>query len=291
MRHPAYLIGSARKCLLRKGYACPSCGGRRSDVVDRKWVVTALRRCRACRLLFRTPTTTAAENEAIYQATYAEGFTTDLPDPDTLARYTAANFKGTEKDYTRYLEVLEALGGRPGQRVYDFGSSWGYGSYQLRAAGYAVDSYEISRPRAAFARDELGATLVEPDQAADRAYDVFFSAHVIEHVPSVADMIALALRVLKPGGLMLTFTPNGGAERRAADPDGWHRAWGFVHPQLIDREYVEARFAGHEYVIASDPYPLDRLREFPAIPALVLPLTGPELMFAVRPPAAGAGDG
>jgi SAM-dependent methyltransferase len=282
MRHPGYLITSAKKYLLGRGFACPSCGGGRSTVIDRKWIITTLRRCGQCRLLFRAPTTTAAENEGIYQKTYTQGFTTNLPDDVTLAKLLANNFRGSEKDYTNYLNVLTALGGRSGQRIYDFGCSWGYGSYQFRAAGYEVEAFEISIARARFARDKLGILVVSPHALPDGQFDIFFSAHVIEHVPSVAEMIALAMRLLKPGGLFLTFTPNGGFGLRQARYNAWHRLWGFVHPQLLDEQYVKHNFARYRYVIGTDPILLDELKRFPAESPLLLAQNGPELMFAVQ---------
>src|SRR5687768_14606475 len=96
--------------------------------VDRKYLVTTLRRCRRCQLLFRAPTSTHEEQEAFYQEEYQQGFTTDLPDERTLSAYLTSEFRGGEKDYTAYLRVLDALGVLPGQRLFDFGCSWGYGS-------------------------------------------------------------------------------------------------------------------------------------------------------------------
>src|SRR5262245_58625148 len=48
-------------------YRCPNCGGTSSRIVDRKFVITQLRRCEACQLLFRTPTDRPESNEAYYE--------------------------------------------------------------------------------------------------------------------------------------------------------------------------------------------------------------------------------
>jgi 2-polyprenyl-3-methyl-5-hydroxy-6-metoxy-1,4-benzoquinol methylase len=226
----------------------------RAAVVDRKWLVTSLRRCPRCQLLYRTPTTTEKENAAIYQKKYREGCTTELPSTAELAKLVTDNFRNSLYDYTGYLEVLAALGVEAGSTVYDFGCSWGYGTYQLAAAGYHVTGYEIGTDRARFAADKLGVRLRSPKQVEDSSLDVFFSAHVLEHVPSVEEALKTARRLLRPGGLFICFTPNGSLERRAADPDGWHRAWGFVHPQLLDRSWIEARL---ESGLVSDTAPYD----------------------------------
>jgi SAM-dependent methyltransferase len=209
-----------------------------------------------------------------------------MPDDAALRHLMATGFRGSGGEYTNYLAVLEGLGCMPGQRLFDFGCSWGYGSYQLAQAGYKVEAFEISAPRAAFARDKLGVRILAPDQAPDNRYDVFFSCHVIEHVPSVEDMITLGMRVLKPGGLFIAFTSNGGDVRRRDEYPLWHRSWGFVHPQLLDHMFIVRRFAGHSHVIATSPYPLGELHKFPA-DRLVLDQGGGELMFAVQKPSGG----
>jgi SAM-dependent methyltransferase len=201
-----------------------------------------------------------------------------------MREFVDVDFRGSARDHVGYLAILEALGCRPGQRVFDFGCSWGYGSYQLRKAGYDVYAFEISVPRASYARDRLGVRILAPEEAADSWYDVFFSSHVIEHVPSVESMITMGMRLLRPGGLFVAFAPNGGEVRRRTQYALWHRCWGFVHPQLLDDVYIAKRFANHRYVIATNPYSLDELRKFPAA-SLILDQGGIELMFAVQKPA------
>lgn len=53
--------------------------------------------------------------------------------------------------------------------------------------------------------------------------DLFFSNHLLEHVPGPSDAIATARRLLKPGRLFVAITPNGSlgyldaaADRRAS---------------------------------------------------------------------------
>lgn len=281
MRNLLYLCVSLRKALLGQGRACPSCGHLNAGhVLDRKWVITSLRRCEGCRLLYRVPTMTPSENEKIYQTKYVEGFTTELPDTATLQKLIATNFKGSPKDYIVYLDVLHALGVREKAKIYDFGCSWGYGTYQLATAGFDVEGYEISLPRARFAANKLGICLRNPEAVPEGSLDVFFSAHVLEHVPSVQALLALAGRILRPGGWFVAFSPNGSLERRCRDAVGWHRAWGFVHPQLLDREWVNAR--AEEVTVLADtcPYDLDAIRQG----RMAAKWDGSELLFAYRKP-------
>lgn len=276
-----YFAACLRKNLAGESSSCPSCGSAQSTNVDQKWVVTALRRCAKCQLLFRTPTSGRQESAEYYQEDYRQGFTTSIPNDVELAALLASGFQDHEKNYGVYLGVLEALGTRRGQRLLDFGCSWGYGAYQLQAYGFLVSGYEISRQRAAYAAERLGISMVDPALADPGSFDIVFSAHVIEHVPSVADFLATGLRLLKPGGLFVAFTPNGSREYRQVSPAGWRHSWGRDHPQLIDSEFLRARFPGG-VLAASAPYDLGAISSWHGREQIFLVLSGSELMFAVR---------
>ena len=61
-----YLKKSLIKFLLNKGRDCPSCGSSQSTIIERKYIITALKRCNKCFLLFRSPTTSEEENKEFY---------------------------------------------------------------------------------------------------------------------------------------------------------------------------------------------------------------------------------
>ncbi|HEX7796619.1 MAG TPA: class I SAM-dependent methyltransferase [Vicinamibacterales bacterium] len=269
-----------------RGAQCPSCGASRSDLIARKYVVTELRRCEGCGLMFRLPTFSAEASEDFYQTAYSQGFTTDMPDDRSLAELLNVGFKGTEKDYSVYLSVLEALGVRPGSRVFDFGCSWGYGSWQLQKHGYQVRAFEISRVRATYARAKLGLSVSTELPVGDHSVDVFFSAHVIEHVPSVNDAVRYGLSMLKPGGLFVAFTPNGSDAFRRLMPDNWMKAWGLVHPNYLDDVYYTHSWNTLRYLITSAPYPTELLRRWTIdghVPTKGN-LSGGELLFVAEAP-------
>ena len=142
-----YFIDSALH-FFNNDISCPFDGSNNTKLVKRKHLVTSLYTCQDCGLRFRVPKETSSENESFYQEEYAQGFTTDVPDDATLSNLISEGFANSEKDYSHYIAVLKAANVTPGQTILDFGSSWGYGSWQLAQAGYRVYSYEISRPRA-----------------------------------------------------------------------------------------------------------------------------------------------
>jgi 2-polyprenyl-3-methyl-5-hydroxy-6-metoxy-1,4-benzoquinol methylase len=233
--------------------------------------------------LFRTPTTTPEENEAFYQMEYKQGFTSDVPGDAELHMLLTSKFVGHEKDYATYIAILRALGVKPGQSILDFGCSWGYGSWQLKQAGYNVVGFEISSLRSEYARVKL---LVDATDELERigpdgSFDVFFSAHVLEHLPNLADTIAFAKRKLKPDGLFIGFTPNGSAGFRQLAPANWRQIWGLVHPNLLDDVYYRRTFP--KCLLASPPYvPADLGQRWKDGDNMVANLGGCELMVATQ---------
>ncbi len=210
-----------------------------------------------------------------------------MPTSQELRQLRRTKFKNTEKDYSYYIKVLKSLGLNRKTRLLDYGCSWGYGSWQLQQAGYSVQSYEISRPRCEYAKNFLGIDATWDIEALEGPFDIFFSAHVLEHVLSVGDVISLAVKLLKPGGLFVAFTPNGSNVYRESHPWQWEHSWGFVHPNLIDEEYYEFRFNDMSFLLASSPYDSNAIREWVCIENFkveqkVLNLNGEELLCVVK---------
>jgi len=127
--------------------------------------------------------------------------------------------------------------------VFDFGCSWGYGSWQFRQNGFEVKPFEISIPRAKFAKSRLGLKVYTSLSEVSDLFDVFFASHVLEHVPSVKETIAFGFSILKPGGLFVAFTTNGSDDFRNEFPGKYHKLGGLVHPNFLDVEYYKRFFA------------------------------------------------
>lgn len=257
-----YFITCLKKQFTGEGFFCPSCGHSDSTVIDKKYLVTSLRRCNHCQLLFRTPTTTTGENASFYQKAYTQGFTTDLPSDDQLKTYLSKAFLGMGKDYSTYISIVRKANGANGNKLFDFGSSWGYGSWQFQNNGFEVESFEISILRAEFANSKLGLKVHTSLSEVSGLFDIVFSAHVLEHVPSVQESIAFCFSILKPGGLFVAVTPNGSADYRSRSPDAWHKLWGQVHPNFLDGDFYRSFFAGNPCFLASNPYPMQEIENW-----------------------------
>lgn len=247
-----YLLSSVIKSAYGVGNACPSCGSGATKIVSRKYVVTALRRCQSCRLMFRTPADTADELFSYYQDEYSSGSTTTLPGEKELAAMLKSGFANTPKDFSRYVRIMRALGVREGARILDFGSSWGYGVWQFERAGYEAYGVELSSTRARFARGKLGVNVVSDIDRIPGKLDVCFSSHVLEHIPQLNATLARLFATLCSGGLMIAITPNGSQPYREKKPGAWQRSWGLKHPLVLDADYWQSVLGTREYILTSD---------------------------------------
>ena len=275
------------RSLSRSRFACPSCGTPGAPAVDSKYMVAQLRRCPHCALQFRTPTDSVQDNRRFYQEAYLHPFMSDAPDPKQLERMKAGDF-AEHPHYGYYLKILQELGCRPGDRVFEYGCSWGYGSWQIARAGYRVKAYDVAERSASYAREHLG---VDAEWQLDRIegpFDIFFSSHVMEHLPSTSTLSELAFRMLRPGGLFVAFVPNGSDCYRRRALALW-RNWGQTHPLLLDENHFDWLFAAAPRLIASGSWNLGSwdLNAIHSAPfsedaRTVLDLSGDELLIAVR---------
>lgn len=252
----SYFKDQAFKYLIGKEDNCPNCKSKAFKRIDSKMIVSTLRECSSCHLYYRYPKDYPSVAHSFYQEDYEEGFTTTAPSDSELIRLMNESFQGHEKSYHHILDLIDRLGFKKGARVFDFGSSWGYGSWQFMRHGFEVRAFEISRPRAAFARDRMGIDCVSEMEnikplANNEMFDLFFSNHVIEHVPCPADVVALAKRFTKPGGLFIAVTPNGSLDFRKIDPDAWHKSWGKVHPNLVNDIFWGHVFSENDFYVGS----------------------------------------
>jgi SAM-dependent methyltransferase/predicted RNA-binding Zn-ribbon protein involved in translation (DUF1610 family) len=280
-----FLRRMIRHRLAGRRATCPYCGGTQLRRVARKRLVLDVYECTACLLLFRWPMETEEEFRHFYQAEYREGAITDLPSVDQLQDMARRRFAGSTLDLSSKIALLRAI--VPNGRILDYGCSWGYGVFQLQAAGYDATGFEISRPRAEFARKWLGATILDDPAAFDFSpagtFDVLFTNHVVEHLRGLRQAFDLFGRLLRPRGLLFCVLPNfSGREAR----NGRFLNWiGEAHPVAPTRDFFLRNLPRHgfrEVHSFSGPFTEAMVRSAATGDYAGLDLDGDELLVLAR---------
>ena len=282
----SYLLDSVKN--YGQPVVCPSCGSKNAQLIDRKYVVTRLFECDTCKIYFRHPTDSSAVNKEFYQSEYTEGdgITTYMPSEEELAELKKKDFTtDSNRNATRLKEIFKCLfADLNSVKIIDYGASWGYLSYQFREYGMDVQSYEISVPRATFGNKSLGLNILSDENKLRNNNDLFFSSHVIEHVPSVSNMLSLASKILKKDGYIATICPNGSPEYRAKDPTGFHACWGKVHPNYLNAHFFQNNYRSNPIFITTSPFDLDKLKIWDGKSQYIdSNLAGGELLVIYRP--------
>jgi 2-polyprenyl-3-methyl-5-hydroxy-6-metoxy-1,4-benzoquinol methylase len=259
--------------------SCPACGNADTERIIRKALVTTLYQCRGCGLRFRFPKDTLKRSDEFYQHAYQQAVTTDCPQPRELERLIATGFKDSGRDFAGYIDVIRGQGLKPNAVILDYGSSWGYGSWQLKQAGYRVYSFEISAPRAQYGREHLDCRTLDSPESCPEKVDLFFSAHVIEHLPNPNLLWEAARQTLKPDGLVILFMPNGDPAREQMNPSSYHQVWGKVHPLLLTATALNAMAQAHGFVGRAFSAPFDLAAIGSDAPG---DLAGDELLYIAR---------
>lgn len=237
-----------------KKFNCPNCNNSKNIIIERKFLITTLRRCEKCYLMYRAPTLNEEDNNEFYQESYTQGFTSKFPNDEKLKKLLETNFKTTDRSYKKYIDILNNLSMEKNLNLFDFGCSWGYGSYQLKKEGYNVKAFEVSKPRANYAKAKLNIDVISDlNLLEENHFDIFFSAHVIEHIPNINKIFNLAFKILKKNGFFVAITPNGSMIHKKKNKN-WNKLWGMVHPNFIDEIFYKNHFKDFQYYISSSPY-------------------------------------
>jgi SAM-dependent methyltransferase len=122
--------------------------------------------------------------------------------------------------------TLGSLRREPAGRLLDVGSGRGDLGVVLGGRGWQVTGLEPTPEAAAEARSrgvptEEGTLTDAGGTLADESYDVVVFQHSLEHVVEPADDLAVARRLLKPGGLLIVSAPNFASWQRQSFGSGW----------------------------------------------------------------------
>jgi len=189
--------------------------------------------------MYRYPKDQAEKSREFYQNTYREGMTTELPDQSELERLLESNFINTEKDFSERIDLVRRFSRGP--NLLDYGCSWGYGLYQFRKAGFNAIGFEISEQRARYGRKKLGMQIISDLQGLEvlrpASFDVVFSDHVLEHLPTPRIAFEVFDRLLTEEGTLLIFVPNCGGVNATRYGVGWGPMIGEKHALALTAKF------------------------------------------------------
>ncbi|MBI1767942.1 MAG: hypothetical protein HY015_01850 [Bacteroidetes bacterium] len=265
---------------------CPNCNSRNATKIDQKYLVTRLFRCDYCSLQFRHPLDSQKFNNSFYQDEYRQddGITTDLPKPEELKEMIETDFTSSPKNVGTFVKIFNSIVSDVKDiKMVDYGSSWGYMSYQFRKRGMLIQSFEISKPRANYGNKNLNLDIKSNPEDLKPGNDIFFSSHVIEHVPSIPDMINISRRLLDTEGYFVAECPNGSQGFRKRDPIGFNKAWGLVHPSYLSEDFYQWLFKENPYLILTSPYDLNLIRGWDQLSQVTHKTDGDQLLVIARP--------
>lgn len=232
---------------------CPYCGSSHTKTIANRRLIIQLKKCSNCGLMFRYPKETIDFNANYYQEEYDEGITTQMPDIQTLENWKKICFKGSPRDFSTQVSIVKAV--VPSGNLLDFGASWGYASYQFMLSGYNVLGYELSKPRARYAKENLQVSITTSMSELlkhESFFDVVFTSHVLEHCPNFKDILDAFYKVLKPSGKLVILVPNCSNNTQITTV-----GFGMHHIFAFNREFFQNNLPNHGFsnlFFASSPY-------------------------------------
>ncbi len=128
------------------------------------------------------------------------------------------------KQYNRRLDLIEKYAGGKG-RLLDIGCGGGFFLQAARERGWEPHGIEIVPPFVQFAREELclenvDKTPFEEKVYPDHHFDVVVLWDLIEHLPHPMGYLEKINKILRPGGLLILWTPN--AQNAAWLKEKWY---------------------------------------------------------------------
>ncbi len=205
-------------------------GAHVGPVLDRKGDFEVID-CEACGYKHVLPMPTEAELGALYDEDYYAN-----EKPLYLEQYRQ-DLAWWNVVYAERLELLED-GANDARRLLDIGSGPGFFLALAKQRGWETLGIEPSAQAAAHSR-ELGLEIVEEflDEASSARLGTFDAIHlcnVLEHVPNPAQLLALAGRMLRPGGRLLVVVPNDYNPLQDALRKSGHAPWWIAPPHHLN---------------------------------------------------------
>jgi len=204
---------------------CPGCAAtdmRPVAEVTRYATPFRMARCRACGLLHMNPRPPDVALDQLYDADYYAG-EADFSYSDDRRHEPQVRAKAAGR-----LARVERMLDRDGiatRRVVELGCSWGTFLDEARLRGWEPQGCEISPESGTWAHAERQLTIHACDLAdaplADESVDLVTASEVVEHLTAPRRTLSAALRILRPGGVVVFSTANESSVARLVRGANW----------------------------------------------------------------------
>ncbi len=181
---------------------CPVCG---SGSREKHWDLGSFvfYRCSGCGLLYQYPQPVQEELSVRYDDEY---FSYEIKNEKIffdlmLKTLEDIDFNGLTKD------ILPS-----GPSFLDVGCATGMLVAHMNSGGWNGKGVEVCSASAEYGRSKRNADIItgtfEEAVFPESSFDVIHSSHLIEHLTDPGGYVEKAFRLLKPGGFLITTTPN-----------------------------------------------------------------------------------
>lgn len=241
---------------------CPYCRSRATRQIGSNAILSHVRACEACHLMFRWPKQTDKFNKVFYQLNYIKLASENmhLPTPHEVGLLLKSNFAGHPTALGVKCDIVKRL--KPAGRLFVYGANWGYEVAQFAHAGYEAIGYEVSGPRAEFACQQLGVSVFQDIESirAKGPYDVIYCSHTLEHLPNPDSVLRLFENLCAKTGCVVIFVPNCGGDNARKQGVQWGPFSSSLHPLSYQAAFFAQalpKYGFNAVSTFSDPYDLE----------------------------------
>ncbi|MCS6862473.1 MAG: methyltransferase domain-containing protein [Abditibacteriales bacterium] len=209
---------------------CDLCGADQAAIVLSPSPPPHVVRCGMCGLIYFNPQPTPEALREFYSSESPEDYTPRLREwQGELSAQKAQKLTEELNFLEQWLRRDDARPHNANQRVrfLEVGCAFGHQLFCAQQKGWEVVGVELSAPAANWVRQELGlevhngtiesAARVLPPES----FDIVLMSHVLEHVLHPTAVLQAAASLIKPGGVIAIYVPNGDSFPARHDFDHW----------------------------------------------------------------------
>lgn len=161
--------------------------------------------CKKCQVLFMEPQLSDEEITLLYSEEYYKSWGISGTSENEVSKQMKIDtFLLRLKEIQKYVKKGKVL---------DVGCATGFFLEAAKKLGYEPFGIELSEYSSSLAKNKFGASVIFHGKLEDcdfspETFDVITMFDLIEHVRVPAETLALATRLLKPGGIIMITTPD-----------------------------------------------------------------------------------